>query len=213
MSHLFGTVRTATALSGSTGFPMESSKLMPPPSGALPPDEGILATCCWACMFWSRSRHAGSRKMAHSATRPWGAPCGFALEVLMMILFCRAAARHWMMWSTSKPARHSRICALSSDCASFDRRGGEKPVVPQPFRLSPIFAMPPRPGAGTDDGAPIAGRAVSTAAAASANSSGVKARPLPKVSGVPSACASSGICVASGRMILSASAQSLCVSS
>mmetsp|Transcript_56022 Transcript_56022/g.173596 ORF Transcript_56022/g.173596 Transcript_56022/m.173596 type:complete len:215 (-) Transcript_56022:510-1154(-) len=209
---------------GSTGLPMESFRSMEAEaldcsgeqseerglatSLAAPCEEGgrraAAAACCISCS--SRSRHAGSRKMAQEAMRSEEAECGRGFETLMMILFWMALARHRMMWSTSKPARHSRICALSRDCAILARCGGAK-------EASSLF---PRVR-GLSDDSPGGG----TAKAA--------ARPplgrLPTPAGAePGACLTcgtsfsrstppSGRAVASGRLIFSASPQSLCVSS
>mmetsp|Transcript_34228 Transcript_34228/g.96194 ORF Transcript_34228/g.96194 Transcript_34228/m.96194 type:complete len:246 (+) Transcript_34228:15-752(+) len=244
MSHLPGRLRTATAFIGSPFGVLASEKLRSGDAenwdsngeqeverGVAPVEavhgRDVTAACCTATLS-SCSRHAGSRKMAHARIRSAGAECGRDLDTLMMTLFSRALARHLIMWSTSKPARHSRICALSRDCAIFARCGGENGVICLPllsFRwgasrpmgaAAPSLVPAPPPAGAERDGSLAATTAAASAAAASARakSSGVKARGLPRSPAdvEPWPVTISGRAVASGSWILCASPQSSYVS-
>mmetsp|Transcript_79487 Transcript_79487/g.207325 ORF Transcript_79487/g.207325 Transcript_79487/m.207325 type:complete len:259 (+) Transcript_79487:495-1271(+) len=234
-SHLFGAVRTAIPFSGSTGLPMVSRRHapgwsldisgeqnddrgVPPPVPGEGADAADALHCCRpsaaAASLSRRCRHAGSRKMPQARMHSAEAPCGRDRPIARMILFWRAVARHLMMWSTSKPpARHSRTCALSSDCASLERRGGENGVVPVGTRSDPLAASaaalmrastaPCEGRTGAECGA-FRDCTSATTSAALWRSVVLMARTWPS--------ASWGSAVASGRLILSASPQSSCES-
>mmetsp|Transcript_34227 Transcript_34227/g.96188 ORF Transcript_34227/g.96188 Transcript_34227/m.96188 type:complete len:219 (-) Transcript_34227:764-1420(-) len=107
MSHWFGALRSAMPLRGFCCLSLSIDVLR------LTEPEAALRS--------RRSRHATSKKMAQSVMRSDEAMCGRGLVRLKMTLFWMAVARQRMTWSTSKPARHSLICALSRDFANFVR--------------------------------------------------------------------------------------------
>mmetsp|Transcript_26898 Transcript_26898/g.85181 ORF Transcript_26898/g.85181 Transcript_26898/m.85181 type:complete len:219 (-) Transcript_26898:612-1268(-) len=174
-----------------------------------PPESGrrmaATAACCCASRC-SLSRQAGSRKTAQAARTLAGPAWGRDFDTLVMILFWIAVARHLMMWSTSKPARHSLICALSRDCASLWRLGVDR----SSLHLAPLaLGLSVRsPGGGTCRAAraALAPTPQGAEAGAARNSSCLRRSLLAS----PPA---SGRAVASGKLIFCASPQSLLVSS